>query len=59
MAEAVKTPRKQNRNPDRLIRSINIDPKIWALAQAKAKEEDTNMSKIIRNSLEAYVNGVA
>lgn len=45
-------------NPNRVIRSINVDPAVWAEAQAVARGQDTNMSRVIRNALEAYSRGI-
>ena len=36
-------------------RTVWVDPKTWAAAQAKAATEETNLSALIRQFLEQYV----
>lgn len=45
-------------NEDRIIKSVYVDPKIWNAAKDKSHGEDSNVSRVIRNALSAYVNGV-
>lgn len=35
--------------------NIRIPDKLWTAAQAKADEEDDNLSEVIRRALERYV----
>lgn len=48
----------RTKNPERIIKSIYMDPKVWKAAKAKADAEGTNISRILRNCLKAYVEGV-
>ena len=45
-------------NDNRIIKSVYVDPEVWKAAKAKSHGEDSNVSRVIRNALAAYVNGV-
>lgn len=52
MARMPNQPRPENRH-----RMVRVEDDLWAAAKAKAADEGTTVSAIIRGALERYVNG--
>jgi len=42
--------------PKMVIRSLRVPEKLWNAAKAKADEREENISDVIRDALDAYVN---
>lgn len=42
--------------PNMVIRSLRVPEKLWNAAKAKADEREENISDVIRDALDAYVN---
>lgn len=41
--------------PPMVMRSIRVPKKLWEAAKAKADEREENISDVVRDALEAYV----